>query len=122
LRRGHTLVVSKAHVKHISELPGDIASSLGAAVAKVAKALVLALDNDGLNVVCNQEYAQAVPHVHYHLIPAPVLGASGDESTSSSNLKAPVSRQKMAKLEYEARNELDEDDGIELAAIIRARL
>jgi len=117
--------VSKAHVKHLSELPVDIAASLGAAVAIVAKALVLALNNDGLNVVCNQEYAQAVPHVHYHLIPAPVLGSSEDLDGSTyrdNNSKAPASRQKMAKLEYEARNELDDDDGIELATIIRARL
>jgi hypothetical protein len=49
---------------------------------------LVAVDNTGLNVVCNQEYAQVVPHVclnslyspipnliarkvHYHIIPAP---------------------------------------------------
>ncbi len=39
LRRGHTLVIPKVHISRLSELPPDIAASLGAAVSKVAQAL-----------------------------------------------------------------------------------
>jgi hypothetical protein len=81
LRLGHTLVIPKIHLKHISELPEDYAAALGLAVTRVAKALtkcsvtgktsrqrflltcITVLENPGLNVVGNQEYAQAVPHV-----------------------------------------------------------
>ena len=43
----------------------DIAGSLGKAVARVSNALVgaLGLEESGLNVVCNEVYAQAVAHV-----------------------------------------------------------
>ncbi|EEB97991.1 hypothetical protein MPER_02585, partial [Moniliophthora perniciosa FA553] len=40
----------------------EYAAAMGEAVSKVAHALTKALDNTALNVVCNQEYAQAVPH------------------------------------------------------------
>lgn len=81
LRPGHTLVIPKVHQKYISELPEDYAAALGLVVTRVAKALtkgrptdktawycfrltcVVVLENPGLNVVGNQEYAQAVPHV-----------------------------------------------------------
>ena len=80
IRRGHTLVVPKAHFMRLSDLPEAQAGALGAAVSKVCNALVkgttqrmkrktkltptmIALDHTALNVVCNQEYAQAVPHV-----------------------------------------------------------
>jgi hypothetical protein len=81
LRRGHTLVVPKWHVARLSDLgrrtenpssqdgfdSWDISASLGRAVAKVSHALVeaLGLETNGLNVVCNEVYAQAVPHVRY---------------------------------------------------------
>lgn len=81
LRPGHTLVIPKAHIARLSELPPDLAGEVGKTVSKVAHALtegrfrsivrmnkahsfsLKALSNTGLNVVCNQEYAQAVHHV-----------------------------------------------------------
>lgn len=80
LRPGHTLVIPKKHISRLSDLPPELAAAVGGAVSKVARALtegecysfmaeraglmvVLATGNTGLNVVCNQEYAQAVPHV-----------------------------------------------------------
>ena len=84
LRPGHTLVIPKIHTPRVSELAPEFAAATGIAVSKVARALAegrshfgllatqslkqrnnrdIALDNTGLNVVCNQEYAQAVPHV-----------------------------------------------------------
>jgi HIT domain len=81
LRPGHTLVVPKIHCSRVSELPPEYAASVGKAISRISNALtkgaimlspnltltllipVPAIDNTALNVVCNQEYAQIVPHV-----------------------------------------------------------
>ena len=47
LRPGHTLVIPKAHHKHISELPEDYAAALGLVVTRVAKAMVKGLATHG---------------------------------------------------------------------------
>ncbi|KAF8967079.1 HIT-like protein [Flammula alnicola] len=125
LRKGHTLVIPKAHISRLSELPPDLAGAVGEAVSKVAHALTEALDNTGLNVVCNQEYAQAVPHVHYHIIPAPKFGGKGHgvESTDEAvGGMAPLTHREMHKKEFEAREELDDDDAEVLLKQIRSRL
>ncbi|KAF5337483.1 hypothetical protein D9758_013606 [Tetrapyrgos nigripes] len=125
LRRGHTLVIPKIHFSRLSDLPPEYAAALGEAVSKVANALTKALGNTALNVVCNQEYAQAVPHVHYHIIPAPVLDGSSPSSSSSTPVKkeeAPMTIRQMHRAEFESRNDLDEDDALLLANKIRTRL
>lgn len=81
LRKGHTLIIPKTHFARLSELPPEFAAAVGEAVTKIAHAitqgvsriasggvscvtdLLEAVDNTALNVVCNQEYAQAVHHV-----------------------------------------------------------
>jgi len=86
LRPGHTLIVPKIHCSRVSELPQEYAAAIGKAISRISKALTkgaslpnhdlstyavssftmlesIAVDNTALNVVCNQEYAQVVPHV-----------------------------------------------------------
>lgn len=85
LRPGHTLIVPKIHCSRVSELPQEYAAAIGKAISRISKALtkgaslpnhdlntyavsltmleLVAVDNTALNVVCNQEYAQVVPHV-----------------------------------------------------------
>ncbi|KAF9489538.1 HIT-like protein [Pleurotus eryngii] len=118
LRRGHALVIPKVHCSRISELPSEYAAAVGEVVSKVANALTKALDNSGLNVVCNQEYAQAVPHVHYHIIPAPILNASPPVPSTTE----PLSHRRMHQAEFEKRNELDDEDAEALVKGIRAHL
>ncbi|KII86806.1 hypothetical protein PLICRDRAFT_270073 [Plicaturopsis crispa FD-325 SS-3] len=118
LRRGHTLVIPKAHHSRLSELPPEYGAATGEAVSKVAHALTL--DNTALNVVCNQEYAQAVPHVHYHVIPAPILGAT--TPTTAVDPATPLTAREMHQKEFEGREELDDQEGEALAQKIRARL
>ncbi|KAJ7644326.1 HIT-like protein [Roridomyces roridus] len=118
LRRGHTLVIPKVHYSRLSELPADLAAATGEAVSKVAHALTLALDNTALNVVCNQEYAQAVPHVHYHVIPAPTFGKQAPEPP----VKEPLTQREMHQREFEGRSELEDDDAVILAQQIRSKL
>jgi len=124
LRPGHVLVIPKAHYSRLSELPEDIAGALGQAVTKVANAITKALENTALNVVCNQEYAQAVPHVHYHIIPAPIFSSSTKISVlpASEEAKSPLTKSEMHRKEFEAREELDDDAATELVKKITAKL
>ncbi|KAF8909010.1 hypothetical protein CPB84DRAFT_1744094 [Gymnopilus junonius] len=123
LRRGHTLVIPKVHIPKLSDLPPELAAAVGEAVSKVAHALTKALENSGLNVVCNQEYAQAVPHVHFHIIPAPKFGTShGVDSTNEAvGGKAPLTHREMFAKEGQARGELDSEEAEILLTRIRAR-
>jgi len=41
LRMGHTLVVPKAHISRLSELPPELAAAIGESVTKVARSLTL---------------------------------------------------------------------------------
>jgi len=127
LRPGHTLVIPKTHFSRLSELPSEFAAATGEAVTKVAHALTQALDNTALNVVCNQEYAQAVPHVHYHIIPAPSFSSSSDkiigfEERSREDWRVPLTNKEMHKLEFESREQLEEEDAKVLVQKIMARL
>lgn len=120
IRQGHTLVVSKIHCKRVSELPPDVASAMGAAVSKVANALTNALGNTALNVVCNQEYAQSIPHVHYHIVPAPVF----DNPDHAVAPVIPLTNPQIHRKEFCARKhgELDDEEGHELCQLIRSKL
>ncbi|KAL0960820.1 hypothetical protein HGRIS_005839 [Hohenbuehelia grisea] len=120
LRRGHTLVIPKQHYARVSELPPEFAAATGEAVSKVANAITKALGQTGLNIVCNQEYAQAVPHVHYHIIPAPIFGK--DRPNPKIKPNAPLTEKMMHLAEWESRDELDDEEAVELAKDIRARL
>jgi hypothetical protein len=101
----------------------------------------VAVDNTALNVVCNQEYAQVVPHVrrshtfllpasyyqqvHYHIIPAPrfsTLPTGLGPREPDQNLRLPPTEKDMHRQEYESRDELDEDDAHALVERIKAHL
>ncbi|PSS06851.1 hypothetical protein PHLCEN_2v3537 [Hermanssonia centrifuga] len=122
LRAGHTLVIPKTHIARVSELPTEYAAAVGEAITKVSHALTQALANTGLNVVCNQEYAQAVSHVHYHIIPAPDFSKPPVDEFNGSRVTAALTQKEMHKLEFESRGELDTDDANNLIQKIRARL
>ncbi|KAH7885103.1 HIT-like protein [Phlebopus sp. FC_14] len=123
LRTGHTLVIPKTHCSRVSELPSDVAAAMGEAITKVARALTQALDNTALNIVCNQEYAQAVPHVHYHIIPAPTSTSSPSVDVRQTTKRhVPTTRRELHQREFEARDELDEEEGHVLAVKVRAKL
>ncbi|KAF8349248.1 HIT-like protein [Amanita rubescens] len=127
LRPGHMLVIPKAHYSRLSELPQEFAAAVGITLTKVAKALTQAVDNTALNVVCNQEYAQAVPHVHYHIIPAPKLGQPESPTLVPNALpgareRNPRTMREMYQMEFEARSSLDDDDAKNLLEKIRTKL
>jgi histidine triad (HIT) family protein len=69
LFKGHVLVVPRAHVETLPDLPeADLAPVFGAA-ARVARAVEVALDAHGSFVALNNKVSQSVPHLHVHVVP-----------------------------------------------------
>lgn len=70
--KGHTLVISKEHVRNILDYSDELAAKVFSKVPKIAKA-VKAFDPDckGLNLLMNNEEiaSQSVFHGHIHLLP-----------------------------------------------------
>ena len=66
----HILVVSKAHVRNISEaasLPDDALAAILRAIGKIAAQEKL---ENGFRVVtnCGEDACQSVPHLHFHIL------------------------------------------------------
>ncbi|GEK91451.1 HIT family protein [Alkalibacterium kapii] len=70
--KGHTLVISKEHVRNILDYSDEMAARVFSKVPKIARA-VKQFDPDckGLNVLMNNEEiaGQTVFHSHIHLLP-----------------------------------------------------
>ena len=68
---GHTLVIPKRHVRDIYELDGETAAVVMKTTVKVARAVRMALQPDGMNLVQSNERAggQEIFHFHIHVIP-----------------------------------------------------
>ena len=113
-------MIPKIHCPRVSELPPEYSRALGEAVTKVSLGLTKALENTALNVVCNQEYAQAVHHVHYHIIPAPQFDVPA--SNLKGKGKSPMTKQDMHYAEFEARTVLEDEEGEEMRRRIVAKM
>ncbi|CDU25721.1 related to Histidine triad protein [Sporisorium scitamineum] len=114
LRPGHTLVIPKKHVQQLSHLDAETAASLSSALVQTTRAIGEALGDDRLQVITNQVYAQLVPHVHFHIVPA-ALRPSGDDKA-----KKPASSNPLAAMGLgHGREELDDEEAEQLAEKIR---
>ncbi len=71
LSKGHTLLVPKQIASSLHELSEESGAALGAALVKVAKAVVQATGATDYNILQNNGAIahQAVFHVHFHIIP-----------------------------------------------------
>jgi histidine triad (HIT) family protein len=67
--KGHVLVVPRAHVVTLPELPPELLAPVFGAVARCCRAAVDALGADGSWVAENNVVSQAVPHLHVHVVP-----------------------------------------------------
>lgn len=67
--KGHTLVVPRAHIETVSDLPTGTLHELTEAGRRIAAAQRKALDCDGTLFLLNDVISQSVPHVHLHVIP-----------------------------------------------------
>lgn len=66
---GHLLVVPRAHVVTLPDLPADLVVPLFAAVQRCAAAMPAALGSEGSWVSVNNVVSQSVPHLHVHVVP-----------------------------------------------------
>jgi histidine triad (HIT) family protein len=78
LSRGHTLVVPKEPAVTLDQLSDDSAAALGRALPRICRAVIAVTGVQEYNVLQNNGSGahQAVPHVHFHIIPKPD-GAAG---------------------------------------------
>ncbi|KAJ9114642.1 hypothetical protein QFC22_005518 [Naganishia vaughanmartiniae] len=112
---------------------------MGKALPRITKAINEATGNPDLNVVCNQGYAQAVHHVHWHLVPAPIFDPPNSSTMSVASKLSKTSPNKshqsggkkdtgahthqyMLRGEMANRDFLDDDEAEVLAEKIRSKL
>ncbi|ARN57676.1 HIT family protein [Sedimentisphaera salicampi] len=67
----HTLVIPKEHFEFLWDCPAELSAAIGSALPKISRAVQKASGSDGCNVLNNNASAagQAVPHIHFHIIP-----------------------------------------------------
>ena len=68
---GHTLIIPKKHYENIHSCPADLLAQVASCFGKIADAVMVAMNSDGYNVLCNNGKAagQVVDHLHFHIIP-----------------------------------------------------
>lgn len=73
LAPGHTLVVPKEPAATLDALSDESAAAIGKVLPRIARAVMAATGTRDYNVLQNNGVAahQAVPHVHFHVIPKP---------------------------------------------------
>ncbi|BCJ75605.1 HIT family protein [Catellatospora sp. IY07-71] len=66
---GHTLVVPRAHVPTLHDLPAEAVGGYFQQVQRIAGAVESALEAQGTFVALNNRISQSVPHLHTHVVP-----------------------------------------------------
>jgi histidine triad (HIT) family protein len=66
---GHCLVVPRAHVATLLDLPEAGIVPLFGAAQRIARAIEPALGAEGTFVAMNNKISQSVPHLHVHVVP-----------------------------------------------------
>jgi histidine triad (HIT) family protein len=67
--KGHVLLVPRAHVDTLPDLPAALRDPFLAAAQRLATAVVDALGAQGSFVAMNNVVSQSVPHLHLHVVP-----------------------------------------------------
>ncbi|GLZ36380.1 HIT family protein [Actinokineospora sp. NBRC 105648] len=69
LFRGHVLLVPKAHLTVLSDLPADRVGPYFTLAQRLQRAVEDGLGADGSMILINNIISQSVPHLHLHVIP-----------------------------------------------------
>jgi histidine triad (HIT) family protein len=72
LFEGHTLVVPRAHVETLADLPAEALAPFFTLVQRLSVAIPQAMDAAGTFVAMNNTISQSVPHLHCHVVPRTV--------------------------------------------------
>lgn len=66
---GHVLLVPKAHIETLADVPEDLVPALFLAAQRLARAVERGLGAEGTFVAMNNRVSQSVPHLHIHVVP-----------------------------------------------------
>jgi histidine triad (HIT) family protein len=66
---GHTLLIPRAHIETLVDLPDDVLPELFSNARLLARAMEEGLGADGSFVAINNRVSQSVPHLHVHVVP-----------------------------------------------------
>lgn len=66
---GHTLLVPRAHVETLGDVPDTMLAPLFGAARLIARAVEDGMRAEGTFVAMNNKISQSVPHVHVHVVP-----------------------------------------------------
>ncbi|MBC8224254.1 HIT family protein [Candidatus Bathyarchaeota archaeon] len=104
---GHTLVIPKAHVARVEDLPEEDARSLFAALRKIVGRIQEAVGAPASTIGINngRESGQEVPHVHIHVIPRN-RGDSGGIIQGVSRSPQRLNDVEMARIANEIRDRI----------------
>jgi len=69
LFKGHVLLVPRAHVVTLPDLPAELRDGFVAQAQRLATAMVEGLGAQGSFVAMNNTVSQSVPHLHVHVVP-----------------------------------------------------
>ncbi|KAF2486776.1 HIT-like domain-containing protein [Neohortaea acidophila] len=118
---GHILLITREHYKKLTDMYPSKAPTLGEWMPILSAALCKATGIEDWNVVQNngERAAQVVPHVHFHFIPRYQEGRR--EVARKGNVDMGMLRS-WKMFGRGAREELDEDEGAELARVLREAL
>ena len=66
---GHCLLVPKAHLETMTDLPDAVLKPLFANVRMLSEAVELGMHAQGTFIAANNRVSQSVPHFHVHIVP-----------------------------------------------------
>ena len=66
---GHTLLIPKAHIETLGDLPDAAIQPFFAHTRMLSRAVPAAVDAEGTFVAINNVISQSVPHLHVHVVP-----------------------------------------------------
>jgi histidine triad (HIT) family protein len=66
---GHTLLIPKAHIETLADLPPGQVGPFFTIAQRLAQAMETGLGAQGSFVAINNRVSQSVPHLHIHVVP-----------------------------------------------------
>jgi histidine triad (HIT) family protein len=66
---GHTLLIPRAHIETLADLPDEALPELFTNARLLARAMEEGLGAEGSFVAINNRVSQSVPHLHVHVVP-----------------------------------------------------
>jgi len=66
---GHCLLIPRAHIETLADLPQELLGTFFANTQLLARAVELGMKAEGTFMAINNRVSQSVPHLHVHIVP-----------------------------------------------------